>query len=62
LTKQTQAAAQPEEQEHDEDKNIIATNQKTIFFKVYDLEEEALHKIWTNQTGHFPKQSNRGNQ
>jgi hypothetical protein len=60
LTKQTQAAVQPEEQ--DNDKNIIATKQKTIFFKVYDLAEEALRKIWTDQTGHFPKQSSQGNQ
>jgi hypothetical protein len=61
-TKQTQAAAQPEEQEHNEEENIIATKQKIIFFKVYNLEEEATHKIWTNQTGRFPKQSSRGNQ
>jgi hypothetical protein len=60
LTKQTQAAVQPEEQDNDE--NIIATKQKTIFFKVYDLAEEALRKIWTNQTGRFPKQSSCGNQ
>jgi hypothetical protein len=64
LTKQTQASAQPEEQEQEQhkDKNIITTKQKSIFFKVYNLEEEALRKIWTNQTGRFPKQSNRGNQ
>jgi hypothetical protein len=55
LTKQTGAAVKPEEQDNDE--NIIATKQKTIFFKVFDLTEEALHKIWTNQTGRFPKQS-----
>jgi hypothetical protein len=61
-TKQTQVAAQPEEQEHDKEENIIATKQKTIFFNVYNLEEEATHKIWTNQTGRFPKQSSRGNQ
>jgi hypothetical protein len=59
-TKQTQTAAQPEEQ--DEDKNIIATEQKTIFFKVYNLEEEALCKIWSNQTGRFPMESSCGNQ
>jgi hypothetical protein len=61
-TKQTQAAAQPEEQKHDKEENIIVAKQKTIFFKVYDLEEETTHKIWTNQTGRFPKQLSRGNQ
>jgi hypothetical protein len=61
-TKQTQAAAQPEEQEQDKDENIIAAMQKTIFFKVYVLETEALPKIWTDQTGRFPKQSSPGNQ
>jgi hypothetical protein len=60
VTKQTQAAVQPEEQ--DDDKNMIATKQKTVFFKVYNLAKEALRKIWTDQTGHLPKQSSRGNQ
>ena len=36
--------------------------EKTIFYTVYDLQEEATHKIWTDQTGRFPKQSSRGNQ
>ena len=39
-----------------------ATKEKTIFHKVYDLEEEATHKIWTDQTGRFPKMSSRGSQ
>jgi hypothetical protein len=52
-TKQTQAAAQQEE--HDDNKYIIATKQKTIFFKVYSLVGEALRKVWTGQTGRFPK-------
>ena len=38
------------------------TKEKTIFHKVYDLEEEATHKIWTDQTGRFPKMSSRGSQ
>ncbi len=59
-TKQTQAAAHPEEQ--DKNENIIASKQKTIFFKVYDLEEEALRTTWINQTGCFPKQSSCSNQ
>jgi hypothetical protein len=45
-----------------EDKNSIATKQKTIFFKIYGLAEEALRKIWTDQTSPFPKQSSQGNQ
>ena len=36
--------------------------EKTIFYTVYNLQEEATHKIWTDQTGRFPKQSSRGNQ
>ncbi len=35
---------------------------KNILFKVYNLTEEALRKIWTDQAGRFPKQSSRGNQ
>jgi hypothetical protein len=50
------------DQEHDEEETGITTKEKTIFFKVYDLEEEATHKIWTNQTRQFSKQSSRGNQ
>ncbi len=50
------------DQEHDEEETAISTKEKTIFFKVYNLEEEATHKIWTDQTGQFPKQSSRGNQ
>ena len=40
----------------------MATKEKTIFHNVYDLEEEATHKIWTDQTGRFPKMSSRGSQ
>jgi len=38
------------------------TKEKMIFHTVYDLEEEATHKIWTDQTGRFPKKSSRGHQ
>jgi hypothetical protein len=61
-TKQTKVAAKPEEQEHNKEENIIATKKKTIFFNIYDLKEEATHKIWTNQTSRFPKQLSHGNQ
>ena len=64
-TKKTQATTPPpvEEPEDDvEDEHNITIKEKTIFCKVYDIEEEATQKIWTDQTGRFPKQSNRGNQ
>jgi hypothetical protein len=38
------------------------TKQKTIFFKIYDLKNEAQLKMYTNQTGKFPKKSSRGHQ
>jgi hypothetical protein len=31
------------------------TKQKTIFFKIYDLKDKAQLKMYTNQTGYFPK-------
>jgi hypothetical protein len=61
-TKQTQMASPPDEQEPDNKETGSLSKQKTILFKVYDLEEEAAHKIWTDQTGRFPKQSSRGSQ
>jgi hypothetical protein len=36
------------------------TKQKAIFFKIYDLKDEAQRKMYTNQTGKFPKKSSRG--
>jgi hypothetical protein len=30
--------------------------------KIYDLKDEAQLKMYTNQTGQFPKKSSRGNQ
>jgi hypothetical protein len=38
------------------------TKQKTIFSKVYDLEDEAQLKMYTYLTGRFPKKSSRGHQ
>ena len=61
-TKQTQAASPADEHELDNNETNILSKQKTILFKVYDIAEEAAHKIWTDQTGCFPKQSSRGNQ
>jgi hypothetical protein len=34
----------------------------SIYFKIYDAEEEAAQKIHSNQTGQFLKKSSRGNQ
>jgi hypothetical protein len=34
----------------------------TIYFKIYDAEEEAEQTIFSNQTGHLPKKSSKGNQ
>ncbi len=33
------------------------TKQKTIFFKFYDFKDKAQRKMYTNQTGKFPKKS-----
>jgi hypothetical protein len=33
---------------------------KTIFFKVLDMMDEAMQKIWTDQPGRFPKKSSKG--
>jgi hypothetical protein len=34
--------------------------EKTIFFKILDMKDEATQKIWTDQPGHFPKKSSKG--
>jgi hypothetical protein len=36
--------------------------EQTIFYPILDLEDAATQKIWTNQTGKFPKKSRKGNQ
>jgi hypothetical protein len=38
------------------------TKQKTFFFKIYDLEDKAQRKMYTNQMGKFPKKSSCGHQ
>ena len=38
------------------------SKQKSIFATVYDLEDEAHLKMYTDQTGRFPKKSSRGHQ
>ena len=35
---------------------------REIFYAIYDLENEAQLKMYTNQTGRFPKKSSGGNQ
>jgi hypothetical protein len=34
--------------------------EKTIFFKILDMTDEATQKIWTDQPGHFRKKSSKG--
>jgi hypothetical protein len=34
--------------------------EKTIFFKILDMKDEATQKIWTDQPGRFPKKSSKG--
>ncbi len=36
--------------------------EKTIFFKILDMKDEAMQKIWTDQPGRFPKKSSKGSQ
>jgi hypothetical protein len=36
--------------------------EKTIFIHVVDMEDKATQKMWTDQTGRFPKKSSKGNQ
>ncbi len=36
--------------------------EKTIFFKILDIQDEATQMIWTDQPGHFPKKSSKGSQ
>jgi hypothetical protein len=36
--------------------------EKTIFIHVVDIEDKATQKMWTDQTGQFPKKSSKGNQ
>jgi hypothetical protein len=36
--------------------------EKTIFIHVVDMVDKATQKMWTDQTGRFPKKSSKGNQ
>jgi hypothetical protein len=38
-----------------------STKTRDIFIDVFDIEEEAVGMIYTNQPGHFPKKSSKGN-
>jgi hypothetical protein len=38
------------------------TKQKAIFFKIYDLKDKAQLKMYTNQTGKFPKKTSHSHQ
>jgi hypothetical protein len=62
-TKEHRQAAQAQDSADQQAPSRTPTGkEKTIFYTVYDLQEETTHKIWTDQTGRFPKQSSRGNQ
>ena len=39
-----------------------ATRTREIFYAIYDLEDDAQLKMYTDQTGRFPKKSSRGHQ
>ncbi len=36
--------------------------EQTIFYRILELEDAAMQKIWTDQMGKFPKKSRKGNQ
>jgi hypothetical protein len=38
-----------------------AQKEKMSFYRIVDLKDEGTQKIWTNQTGKFPKKSTKGN-
>jgi hypothetical protein len=38
------------------------TKQHKVYMKIYDLKDKAQLKMYTNQTGQFPKKSSCGNQ
>jgi hypothetical protein len=39
-----------------------STKMHNIFINVFDIKEEAVGTIYTNQPGHFPKKLSKGNQ
>ena len=39
------------------------TKERTIYYEIHDYDEFTKQsKVWTDQTGRFPKKSSRGNQ
>jgi hypothetical protein len=54
---------QDKEHEPDRTNNVPLQpikKEKTIFFKILDMKDEATQKIWTDQPGRFPKKSSKG--
>jgi len=68
LTKKTGSADSTDDNDNDEDTVCInppprsTTRTRKIFYVVNNLEDEAQLKMYTDQTGRFPKKSSRGNQ
>jgi hypothetical protein len=51
------------DEDNDNDIKSLATKQRDIFTRVYNIEEEEeLQNIYSDQTGHFPKRSSKGKQ
>jgi hypothetical protein len=40
----------------------LTKKERTVFYHILDMEDEAAQKIYTDQPGRFPKKSSRGNQ
>ncbi len=53
-----------EPEKDDVDMHLAELNKQhhTIYFKIYDAEEEAMQTIYSNQTGRFSKKSSKRNQ
>ena len=63
LTKRTQEWTDNLLTKHEADIAHTTTKSRNIFIQIYNVEnDEALLKIYTDQTGRFPKKSSRGNQ
>ncbi len=45
-----------------EDNTCPTKKERTVFYRILDMEDKAAWKIYTNQHGGFPKKSSRGNQ
>ncbi len=64
MTRTTNKVHTIEPEHEDVDTHLAELNERhhSIYFKIYDAEDEAIQMIHSNQTGQFPKKSSRGNQ